>query len=183
MISISINKFLSQITNKNQRKEDFSPESRGRRERRRIVDYFEEEGEDGGCTNRSKRNTRGTRRQFVSRRTSPFCSLRRLPTTRGKLFVRVSRGALRRRLARTDTPSVATLLSINGRTHPNGHFTFPPMDFVKIQPRPFETCGGEMGRREGWRRDASVPSRPRVSSLHVFSDEVKIYSLMKTNTV
>lgn len=38
------------------------------------------------------------------------------------------RGALRRRLAAADTPSVATLLSINDRTYSNGHFTFPPMD-------------------------------------------------------
>lgn len=56
MISISINKFLSQITNKNQRKEDFSPESRGRRERRRIISR--KKGRVGGVQT-GRRGTRG----------------------------------------------------------------------------------------------------------------------------
>lgn len=82
-------------------------------------------------------------------------------------YLAVVRGALRRRLARTDTPSVATLLSINGRTHANGHFTFPPMDTWKFNRGPVtvrKPCEGEEERVD---RDASL--RSRVRPFTVFS--------------
>lgn len=107
----------------------------------------------GGSTNRSKRNTRGTRGGSLlagGPRLFAACAVcRRHGVNFSWEYLAAVRGALRRRLARTDTPSVATLLSINGRTHANGHFTFPPMDTWKFNRGPVTVRNRARVRRRG----------------------------------
>lgn len=130
-----------------------------RKKRRGVYKQVEEEHEGD------------TRRQFVSRRTSPFCSLRRLSTTRGKLFVRVSRGGSRgvAEAACTDGHAQRRDAFIDQRPYARQRpFYFSADGYVKIQPRPCyrsKPCEGEEERAD---RDANVPSFSR-SSLHVFS--------------
>lgn len=121
-----------------------------------------------GSTNRSKRNMRGTRRQFVSRRTSPFCSLRRLSTTRGKLFVRVSRGGSRgvAKAACTDGHAQRRDAFIDQRPYARQRpFYFSADGFRENSTEallPFETCEGEEER--GMRTSLRSRVRPFTCS-------------------
>lgn len=96
-----------------------------------MEDYFERK-----TWEEKKRGTKRARQSLLTGGPGLFVAATVCRTTRvnfAREFRGDSRGVAEAACTATDTPSVATLLSINRRTHANGHFTFPPMGTWKIR--------------------------------------------------